>query len=328
MAFSFALMTLFVSNNLHPRFEHRAETIAQQFAILQGKPYLLDGVPTYFPEFQNRILFPIFLSLATALHVGSDSEVYLVLRTLTAFAAFIVFWWLLQTRSVSLRVASVGMGALAFVLVFTFNHGWEHPTDFLDVIFVALFVWACVSKHRLLAMGLAIVASANRESSPFIGVIWFVLYAVDEQWRFNWKEGVFAIGLSVLAYVTVLTIGFAFGGVAALAPQTTAVIWLGKFLLEALANPSPSAWPLLLVAMVLPLALWIGANWRPASFQTRRVLLAGIAIALIAPLFGIIKELRFFIPAATVLIYGACLAETDRQTAFLKTESSMSIPKP
>src|SRR5882762_4640349 len=43
---AFALLVGFVSTNLSPRFAHRAEIIQQQFAILAGGPYPIDGVLT------------------------------------------------------------------------------------------------------------------------------------------------------------------------------------------------------------------------------------------------------------------------------------------
>jgi hypothetical protein len=48
--------------NAGGRLEHRGETIALQQAILRGEPGTLDGRPIYFPQFQNRILFPIVLA--------------------------------------------------------------------------------------------------------------------------------------------------------------------------------------------------------------------------------------------------------------------------
>lgn len=313
LACSFAVGTTFVSNNLHPRFEHRAETIEQQFAILQGRPYLLDGVRTYFPEFQNRILFPLLFAVTAQSRIGSISQEYLVLRLLTATLAFLVFWHLLTAvGGVSLRVAAVGMGMLAYVLIFTFNHGWEHPTDYLDVIMASLFVWVCLAHRRLAAVGLALLAAANRESAPFIGVIWFALYGMGPDRKPQYKEIAFAAGLVVLAYGMVLSIRYALGGTAALAPQTTAIVWLGDFIGEFIARPSPSGWPVLLVAMVAPLALWLWVDREWMGPTEKRLLLAGVAIALIAPLFGIVKELRFFIPAAVPLIYTACCAERNR----------------
>src|SRR5262245_3003638 len=62
MAGALALCTMGVSMNIAGRREHRAETVDLQQAILRAEPGLLDGRPTYFPQFQNRILFPILLA--------------------------------------------------------------------------------------------------------------------------------------------------------------------------------------------------------------------------------------------------------------------------
>lgn len=328
LAVAFTFLTTFVSNNLHPRFEHRAETVAQQFAILHGEPYVLGGVTVYFPEFQNRVLFPLMLAAAVSPGRGSPTQVYVILRFLTAVVAFLAFWFvLIQVGKIPLRTAAVGVGMLGYVMIFTFDHGWEHPTDFLDILFFSLFLWACVGKHRVLAILLAMGASANRESSPFIGLMWLMLYGIASNRKIDVREAAFGIGLGVLAYATVLSLRYLFGGVAALQPQTVSLFLIPSFVHDFIANPTLSSWVPLLLAMVLPLALWIWANWQWFKFPERRLLWAGIGIALVAPIFGIIMELRFFIPAAVVLIFAVCCAERNRQAALFGIRASSILPQ-
>ncbi len=314
LSFSFAILTAFVSNNLHPRFEHREETIQEQLAILQGQSYVIDGKLIYFPEFQNRVLFPALLTAASLLRPSALGGIYLILRLLTIFLAFLVFWFLLLlVGSVSPRTAALGLGALAYVLIFTFNHGWEHPTDVLDVIFISLLLALCLRKRRLAVILVTVLASANRESSPFVGVIWLALYGISAGRKLNRSEIAFGLGLMVVGVVSVLSIRYLFGGAKAFAPQTMSIFLMGSFLHDAIAPLSPSSWLVLLVAMILPLAVWIGSNRQRLTGVEKRLLLAGIAIACIAPIFGIIEELRFFIPAAVILIFVACCADSNRQ---------------
>src|SRR5262245_11865123 len=91
LAASLALVVCFVSSNLHSRFEHRAEAIAKERAILRGESYEIDGKTSFFPEFQNRVLFASVLATATAWPLLSESQWYLVIRLLFAWTMFFAF---------------------------------------------------------------------------------------------------------------------------------------------------------------------------------------------------------------------------------------------
>jgi hypothetical protein len=224
LAIAFAVFTCFVSMNIEPRFLHRGETIRQQMAILAGQDFELNGVPTYFGSLQNRVLFPLALKAVSS--VGqplSMSQWYLALRLTTAVGAALLVWWLLRSQAGARpKLAAVGLGVLAYEMVFTFNHGWEHPTDFPDVALTTLWLWAVLKRRHWAAVAVAAVGALNRESAAFAGVVWVVLYGVTERFRLRLPEVAFGTFLSGAAYACVLAARWVFGGARAFQVNTNA----------------------------------------------------------------------------------------------------------
>src|SRR3977135_3186041 len=83
-----ALVTTALSINIGRRLEHRAETVSLQEAILRAAPGTLDGRPIYFPQFQNRILFPMALAATVRATGFEPGRAYLVLRISSTWLAF------------------------------------------------------------------------------------------------------------------------------------------------------------------------------------------------------------------------------------------------
>jgi predicted ATP-grasp superfamily ATP-dependent carboligase len=80
-----ALCVSYVSANFESRFEHRAEVVNNQFAILHGRALVFNGVEYYIPQFQRRILFPLALAAVSKIHVLTPTAWYLILRIATAW---------------------------------------------------------------------------------------------------------------------------------------------------------------------------------------------------------------------------------------------------
>jgi hypothetical protein len=306
VAFCCAMVTSFVSLNLAPRLEHRSEVIDQQFRILEGRSYTFNGVPRYFPEFQNRFLFAAVLKAAASLGGASEEQWYVALRLITGFLAFFVFWGLLRVAGgADAKTAVMAMGLMAYEFVLTYNHGWEHPTDYFDFLFIGLFIWSALQKGRLLMFLCVFLASCNRESSAFAGVIWFFLHALTAKQRIKFSEGLFAAGLSLSGYGMVILLRYLLGGEQALAAQTLAIQWWRAYFLRLVHEPSIWSWPVLLTCMALPICLWNWANRLQRPLKQEQLLGAGVVIALISMTFAILEELRIFIPAATVLVFAS-----------------------
>ncbi len=309
-SFCLAIFTCFISNNLHPRFEHREETIQQQLRILEGKDYIIEGRPIYIHEFQNRVIPGLVLKAATRVGVLRIGQWYLVLRFTSGFLAFFLLYLLLtKTAKVQEKTAVVAVALLAYAKVYGYNHGWEHPTDFPDIIFMTGFLWATL-RHRPLAItGLTLMACFNRESSAFAGVIWFFFYGLSDKGKLKPREATFGIGLTLMALVTVYGIRFYFGGPRSLAPETKGIFGIYEMVSSSLKNPL-SGWITLLFCMALPYFVWIKSNWATMPSDWKRLTIGGVVVAAILGSVSLIQELRTFLPALTILTLVAAKAES------------------
>jgi len=334
LSLALAVFVCYVSNNLHPRFEHRSETIAQQVAILAGEPYPIDGVPTYFSVFQNRVVFPLALAATTAvmgrLGLGGVGQWYLLVRLGAAFGAFFVFWFLLRrVARAGPVIAGAGLGLLAYELVFTFNHGWEVTSDFPDVAFTALMLWAALAYRRWALLLVAVLASFNRESSIFAGVFWLVLYGLGPRWTVRPREVAFGLLLIVVSYATVLGVRWWFGGAKALSAVNLqyGADSAGRLLDaagEVLKQPSPSSWPVLLLAALAVPALWLYRNRDWLGATERRLVLLAVVLLPLCVVFGTPSELRIYTTAFVVLVYVATAGEAIRGPV----EPEAPLPRP
>jgi len=105
-------------------------------------------------------------------------------------------------------VAAVGLGLLAYELVFTFAQGWEHPTDFPDVALTGLWLWAAMAGRRWGLLAVALGAAFNRESAAFAGVLWLVLYGFTVRWTARLSElafGILIVTLVVAGSLLIMT---------------------------------------------------------------------------------------------------------------------------
>ncbi len=308
---AFAVAICYVSNNLNGRFQHRQETIAQQYAIIHGESYKLDGIDNYFPQFQNRVLFGFTLHYVADGLGLQRGKVYLVLRLLSAFAACFLFWQLLTTvAGAGPRLAAAGVGLLCFSLIFTFNHGWEHPTDFLDVIAITSMLWASVRRHYVGLIVLSLVTAANRESSVFGGLIWLFIWGrtIDGRWDLlEGFKGLFATGLSGLA---VLFLRFLLGGPGAVAGPVTRE-WIGVLVsfFDFFRAPTPSGWPLLALMMFVPIGWWGWLNQGRHGWMQKRLVYCALVVAILCSFLAIISELRGLIPPLVMVTFAAVATE-------------------
>jgi len=311
-----ALGVVFVSSYLGDRQKFRGEIIQMQFDLLQGKDYVLNGRPMYLPAFQNRVLFPLALYAVTQSKLLDANDAFLLLRLLTAFLALATMWWAARGISnCSPKLAAGGALLLAFSLIFTFQFAWEHPTDLLDVFFVALMTLATVQKRLLLLLGIALVAALNRESAAFAGVLWAFCYALDEKRRVQFGEISRAVILIVAPYAAALALRYAFGGARAVGFSTqmvTALTSLQNDIKILTDYFTPFNWLTLAIALFIPPLLWLAVNWRTTIWLQRRLVYAALFLILISFLFGIVSELRIFIPSVVILVLMGVWSETPR----------------
>ena len=329
LALSLAILTNFISNNLSSRFFHQAETVQSQYRMLAGQPTLIDGVPTVFPQFYNRVLFPALFWMVARLGILRDTQSYLLTRLLSAVALFLAF--LLVVRRAfrpDFRIAVAGAGLLAYVYLFTFNHGWEITSDYFDGIFTCLFILLALERRHVALLAVAILASFNRESSVFAGVIWFALYGINRKRSIEWRESFYAALVCVTAYASAIGIRVAIlGSRQTFGSDAQAVItpswWWRQEVLPFFQHPNASGWPVLAFAMVAPILWWIGINREYMGEKQTRLFAAGCVIGAITCAFGHSEELRVFIPALTVLVFTCVWLEVLRsQSGINGTELS------
>lgn len=293
-----ALVTTAVSMNIGRRLEHRAETVSLQEAILRAEPGTLDGRPIYFPQFQNRILFPIVLAATVRLTGFEPGRAYLMLRILSAWFAFWLVLQVAERLSGSPERATQTAVLLALAMILTFNHPWEHPTDVLDMAVFAVAVPWTLERHYGRMMALAMLASTNRESSVFLSLLWGAV-----EWsRTGWSRRLLleTIGLGLAATATVMSLRWGMGGMRAVAGPDMPLGYTIASLRAFLRHPSPHDWPLLLLALLIVCA---AAVWhRPLTREQVAILATGVLMALLSAIGGAAEELRIYIPAMTVAI--------------------------
>jgi hypothetical protein len=300
-----AVFVCFVSTNLYGRYEHRNEVIRNQFAILHGQPHIYDGKLEQKPQFQSRVLFPLLL--AGAARVVPVRNAYLLLRLLTAFAAFVVFALAVTAEGAGVKTASFGAGVLAYGLTLTFNHAWEHPTDFFDVLFFSLLTLLTLRHRRLAFILVTLAATLNHQTAAFAGVMWLCVWGLNHR-KVRWDEAVCSAGVSLGSYVGSTAIKSYLG-----TPSISYVVngWLTfPQLMEGLRHPHPSSWLVLLVAMLLPLWMWLRSNSNFLGEHCRRLLWAAVAIVVLSSPIAFWAELRsVFLAPYVILTFAATAGE-------------------
>jgi hypothetical protein len=313
LSIAFGIFVCSVSNKIVNRQDRRSESVEMERNILRGMPFHHAGRLIYLPPWQNRVLFPLFLELGIRLGGFSPNGWYLAVRFFFAVLMFATFWYLLRTDGrAGPKLTAIGQLLLANILALTFMSPTEMTSDLPEALFAALFISASVRKQRLPLVVLGVIAAANREASAFAGVIWFFLYAFDEHYRINWREGLFSGFVSLSSYGCALGLRYAFGGSQAVGARTQFLTLRNTYYQIAglVLHPTPFSWAGLFICAALPCALWISSNRRALQSSHKRLLAASLAIALISLFFGNISELRTFISSIVIVVFVAVSAES------------------
>lgn len=298
----------YCSANINSRDKHRGESINKEMMILEGKSYVLLGQEYYFPEFQNRVMFALSLNALSRVPLLSLEGWYLLLRFIFAAAGMLLFYYACRcVGGCSTDLSLVGCGALTYGMVLAFNHQWEHPTDFLDVIFFSIFILLTIKKKGLLLLLFALAAAASRESCVFAGLIWAIVNGLEkERWRERIKVAGFGFVVSLLSYGAVVGLRYWFGGARSLARlQTVALARQFDSLRTSVDQPGPFVWPVLAMMIIALPALWIFHNREQIKPVHRRMLLATALMTFLTMIHAAWYELRGFIPSIVLLYYTA-----------------------
>jgi hypothetical protein len=304
-----AIFSCYISGTM--RFPHHAESVYYQFAILKGVPSHIVGQE----GFQSRILFPLLLSGLTKMHLMSDSQSFIFLRITTAFIAYLTFF-LVSTRveKMSVRTAGMGAGVLAYELMFTFNHPWENPTDFLDVAFFSIFLLLALQRRRAMLAFVVFLATLNHQTAAFAGVIWFCLWALEPQLKLKWREVAYSGALFIGSYAISTAVKFWFGGRGQSIGYTINGWLTVPQFIDALRHPTPYQWPILLVAMVLPVSVWLWSNKAVVQGDVRQLVWASLWIVILSSPIVYWSELRGpFLAPLVIATFAATVAESRMQ---------------
>ena len=320
-----AIFSCFISNTMR-QGPHHTEVVYNQFATLKGLPDIFDGHETVLPQFQSRVLFPFLLKGLTATHLMSASQSFIVLRIATAFAGYLVFLIACtEVGRVPVKTAGIGAGVLAYTLVFTFNHPWEEPTDFLDVAFFSAFLGLALQRRRTAFALAVLLATLNHQTAAFAGVIWFFLWGLDErELRPKWSEAAFGGVLVMGSYAIQTAVKFLLGD----ARQSVGYVINGWFTIpqfvDFIRHPTPFGWPVLLVAMVVPVILWLWSNREFVQGDVRRLIQASLCIVVLSSPIAYWMELRsVFLAPVLVATFAATVAEARMQRKLV----TMDLPK-
>ena len=305
LAWSLSLGLIVAAVSLNLRFATRLDTLHNLGAVLHGEPFKTGDVFRADLPFYNRILFPLVHRLLSRwLPFASEGQWYLLLRIASFQMAFLVFGLACRLAVGTSRMTTgLAMALLGVATITSFNFPWEEPSDALDMMVTAAGVWATLRRRFLVCLALSILFAANRESAAFLGLIWFVLMAERDRWLRPAIEGGV---ICVLSYGTALALKMALGPV--LRPNWAVARNNLDRLIEALAAFNPLGWlPMLAATLVM---LFLFADMRLP--QVRRFLLLAAVFIVLNVWFGLVNELRVFLPTFIMLCFAAAVSARSR----------------
>lgn len=262
-------------------------------AVLRGQAII--------PEFQNRVLGPLMLTfMRDVLPAGlTNKTVWHLMRIVQAAIGFVVLY------SVAFRLSGRRVSAVGIVALITYAHLWtgmtsieELTSDFLDIMFMSLFVALSLAERPILLMLCVIVASANRESGLFAAVIWASVAGLRYGFHpHNWKRFLSAVIVFLIGSATVAAIRYG------LAPDMKMRQFIGAIYTIGVWRKAltMSGGIPMLVATVLAFYLALRALPRPWTNDQKGLFVAAMACLAITLVFGIWFELRVYMPSWTIL---------------------------
>jgi hypothetical protein len=297
LAGALAVIVSAVSHFLAPRYASRAFVADQQLAILERRPFVEPGGRAGdVPEFRNRILVPAALAATIAITQLSPVTAYFAVRVACALAMFLLVGWYVS-RQMPPAALLPALAVLALCLVISFNHPYEFPSDYLDVLFTTVFVGAARSGGRLVALIAAAVGATARESAAFSGVIWWFC-AGDPPVR----RAAYAALLALVAMGVTIGTRMIFHLPGASIFNSIAIQGsVGSITRTFVTDPGPRIWIIGLGVMAVLLYYWLEAA-RGWTSSDPRTIKAAAVILVLTLVFGVIHELRIYMPVITCVL--------------------------
>jgi hypothetical protein len=297
LAGALAVIVSTVSHFLAPRYASRSFVADQQLAILERRPFVEPGGRAGdVPEFRNRILVPAALAATIAVTRLSPVMAYFTVRVACAFGMFLLVGWYVW-RQMPPAALLPALAVLALCLVISFNHPYEFPSDYLDVLFTTVFVAAARSSGRPLALIAAGVGATARESAAFSGVIWWFC-AGDPPAR----RAAYAALLTIVAMGVTIGTRMIFHLPGASIFNSIAIQGsVGSITRTFVTDPGPRIWIIGLGVMAVLLYYWLETA-RGWTSSDPRAIKAAAVILVLTLVFGVIHELRIYMPVITCVL--------------------------
>ena len=300
MAVCFGLIIAWASLAL--RLTNRPDTLYNLSAILDGRPLVFSTELTPLLPFYNRILFPtIHRGLVEAVPFISAGQWYILLRVATCMLAVGTFTAVChRTLGTSLRDCWFTTSLLALSMIVTFCYPWEDPTDAFDICALSLGVLAAIEGRFLLALAVGVFFACNRESSAYIGILWFFLSSRPHPW---WRRAIESGTISVASYAVALGLRL---WISATGTANMFMLFKNAHALLDAFRQFPVNWLGLLLAIVAILLANIDFRNRIA---VRLLVLAALFVGP-AVIFGMMNELRVSMPTFLMLVFAVAASRS------------------
>ena len=308
LAGAMAVAVSLVSHFLAPRYAARAFVADQQLAIFERRPFVdPSGRTGDIPEFRNRLLVPAALEAATRLGHVPPVTAYFGVRVACAFAMFLVLGAYVS-RHAPPHALLPAMAVAALALIISFNHPYEFPSDYLDILLTTVFVAAARTRARLLALVAAAIGATARESAAFSGIIWW--FCANEP---AVRRSAFAVALIAVAMSVTATLRAFFRLPGGRILDSIAIKGsVGSLTRTFVTDPQPRIWVLGLGVIGILLYQWLktARSWTAPDWALLR---SAAVILVITLVFGVIHELRIYMPiVACVLLAGTPASTSGR----------------
>lgn len=304
LAFAVAVIAAAVSTR--SQLGNIAAAIEVERRILTGED-ISDG-KVILTTLYNRVLFPYIFVRATSLLTSFDpGHLFMALR----FASFLLCFALMFS-SIDRRAGRAGTDpaatCLAIGMAFVsslIRHPEPSSSDIFDLALM-FYVFLNLLEGRIgIAFALACLTALNRESGAFAGVAYFLLRAGKETpTRLLATSSLlavvpYALAIGVRRFVYQGTLPATDPGqILTGLPLAFATMWidLTRF------NPGNDLY--LLVAMTVLAAMPFARRTMPPELRAR-IIIATLAVALITLVFGLVREIRIFLPCVALLAAAA-----------------------
>jgi hypothetical protein len=297
LAGALAVVVSAASHFLAPRYASRVFVADQQLAIFERRPFVEPGGRSGdVPEFRNRLLVPAALAAAMNITGVPAVTAYFGLRVACAFAMFLAVGWYVSRHAPDAAVLPA-LAVLALCLITSFNHPYEFPSDYLDVLFTTAFVAAARSGQRMAALLAAAIGASARESAAFSGIIWWFCTSGPAMRRGAFSAALIGVAMgatTILRMLFHLPGGSIFNSIAIEGS-------VGSITRTFVTDPGPRIWIVGLGVIAILLFYWLDLA-RAWTSRDAGLLRASAVILATTLVFGVIHELRIYMPVVTCVL--------------------------